>query len=632
MAPSLEVVSTRRFFRFFLSPLVVIVSAGLLAFLWFRSLAIEPFDFDESVYRQMAEEMKRAGSWLSQPVFNGEPYNHKPPLYIGILAGFSVLADGSAQQVTSFSSRTISILFSVALAVVLHLTWRSLVGIQRADKFEQRKINDFSLSPVFFLLMSFLPTFASSAVLLDPMLVFFTSLYVCSEALRIHSAKSSKTFSLLFFVTSVFGMAGATATKGLIGLVLPAGAALLFSISLHLRSMSSGLGKFAFDVMRTGIRDFLPAWIAAAFISGIFYFYLWQTGGAAFVEEFFIKHHFGRATSAMEGHSGSVLYYLPILFIGAGYTITWLLYMCVIGSFARKVLPQSESKESATLVQRQESQVLVVRWLLCWCSFCVGFFSFLATKLPNYIWPVWPALALLAGVVGCEFKVSLNGIARNVMHWFARWFVFLFPAFLLLVGFAVMLWEPFFARWFVLKPREEAIVSSVMQHSLPLGIGFLVAGFLVLAGSLLLRRWGELGVQRGRASVLYTGGVARWLSLFQIAGCAVLMLVVVPVAEEVMTLSVQQSTAKARMFLGVGEKLATSDLYSPNVVSSHGNPVLLGIGSSEWIFTGAEYNVILTPVWNIGLCRRHGYDIAQGSEYLRVCLRAYKRTLEGPGN
>lgn len=218
------------------------------------------------------------------------------------------------------------------------------------------------------------------------------------------------------------------------------------------------------------------------------------------------------------------------------------------------------------------------------------------------------------------------------MHWFARWFVFLFPAFLLLVGFSVMLWEPFFARWFVLKPREEAIVSSVMQHSLPFGIGFLVAGFLVLGGSLLLRRWGELSIQRGRASALYTGGVARWLSLFQIAGCAVLMLVVVPVAEEVMTLSVQQSTAKARMFLGVGEKLATSDLYSPNVVSSHGDPVLLGIGSSEWIFTGAENNVILTPVWNIGLCRRHGYDIAQGSEYLRVCLRAYKRTLEGPGN
>lgn len=632
MAPNVEVVITRRFFRFFLSPLVVILSAGLLAFLWFRSLAIEPFDFDESVYRQMAEEMKRAGRWLSQPIFNGEPYNHKPPLYIGVLAGFSALADGSAQQVTSFSSRTISILFSVALAVVLHWTWRSLVGIPRADKFENRKINDFSVSPVFFLLMSFLPTFASSAVLLDPMLVFFTSLYVCSEALRIHAIKSSNPFARLYFVISVVGMAAATATKGLIGLVLPAGAALLFSISLHLRSLNSGVGKFVFEVMRTGIRDFLPAWITAALISGVFYLFLWQTGGSKFVEEFFIKHHFGRATSAMEGHSGSVLYYLPILFIGAGYTLTWLFYMCVIGSFRRDIPPQNESEESVVLIQRQKSKVLVMRWLVCWCVFCVGFFSFLATKLPNYIWPVWPSLALLAAVVGCEFKVTLNGFARNVMHWVARWFVFLYPAFLLLAGFAVILFEPWFAHWFVLNPREQAVVESVMQHSLPLGIAFLIAGFLVLAGSLLLRRWGELSVKRGRASVFYTGGVARWLSLFQIAGCAVLMLVVVPVAEEVMTLSVQQSTVKARMFLGVGEKLAVADLYSPNVVSSSGEPVLLGIGSSEWIFTGARNNVILTPVWNVGLCRRHGYDIAQGSDYLRVCLRAYKRTLEGPGN
>lgn len=117
--------------------------------------------------------------------------------------------------------------------------------------------------------------------------------------------------------------------------------------------------------------------------------------------------------------------------------------------------------------------------------------------------------------------------------------------------------------------------------------------------------------------------------LFQTAAVAIIVLLVLPVAEDMVSITVQQSTAKARMFLGVGAKLATADLYSPTVVSSQREKVILGEPESASIFMDPKISVVLTPVWNLEVCRRHGFDIAQAVEYLRVCLRSYKQTLEG---
>ncbi|MEN9530470.1 MAG: hypothetical protein RI932_2343, partial [Pseudomonadota bacterium] len=607
-----------------LSPLVLMGAAGFLAFFWLRSLAVEPFDFDESVYRQMAEEMKRAGGWISQPLFNGEEYNHKPPTYISVLASFSALTDGSTPQVSSFSSRSVSIFFSVALAWLLQNTWATLIGFRKATSFELRRSREFRLPPTFFLMMSFLPVIASSAILLDPMLVFFTSLYFCSEAVRISRQHEQGSFSWWLFLGSVVGMTGAVMTKGLVGLVLPAGAAVVFlALKQGLHWRQSPLESLL-NVLKCGVRDFLPAWICALVASVAYYGLLWTSGGAAFVEEFFIKHHFGRATSAFEGHSGSVFYYLPIVVLGAGFTLSWLAYVYVVGTRKSHI-----SVDSSALNLNAEKSRMVQLWLIAWISFCLLFFSFLATKLPNYVWPVWPALALLASMAGHDTHFTMAKLPKKALHFFAQWSAFILPLALILLGLAVLIWEPALASFIKLQPREEAVLASFLQHSNLLSLGLLLAGIFLALGAILLRSWGELSFRRGRLSPLYAGGVARWLAFFQVAACAVLMAVVVPVGEEVMTLSVQQSALKAKMFLGVGEKLATADLYSPNVVSSHGEPVALGIGGSEWIFSDPKYNVILTPVWNVGVCQQRGYDVAQAAEFFRVCLRSYRRTLEG---
>ncbi|MEY4066718.1 MAG: hypothetical protein RIR26_2926 [Pseudomonadota bacterium] len=618
-----DVVSARNRFRLLTHPLIVIALSGCLVFLWLRSFAIEPFDFDESVYRAMAEEMKSAGSWLSQPLFNGEPYNHKPPTYLGVLASFSSLADGSTSGVTAFACRTVSVFFSALTAFVLYRCWRSLTGQVDESRFERRRSLSVSFSPVFFLLMSFLPTAASSAILLDPMLVFFTTLYVCSEAVRLAEGR----FSKVLLLGSVLGMTGATATKGLIGLVLPAGAAVLFTLLSHRRNLRENFGKGLLECLSSGLRSFFPSWLLAALCSFLFYLFLLKTGGQAFVEEFFLKHHFGRATAAMEGHDGSPVYYFFVLSLGAGLLCTWLVYAFLIRAQSQSEALAGEfvsSNETFLKAERAQS------WLLSWSLFCLIFFSFLATKLPNYIWPVFPALALLGSLMTqSNVRVRCSKFLFTAFRCFGIFSAFALPFAFVLASLVCFAWSPFLVGFVQLKPREDALVSAFMEFSSPLGFGFLGAGVFLLLGGLLLWRWGESSLRRGRIALAHSGGVLRCVSLFQVAACAVLMVVVAPVAEEVLTLPAQRAVVAARMHMGSQERLATSDLYSPNVVSSFGHPVLFGMGQNEWIFTEGHSKVILTPAWNVGLCSKHGYDIVQGIEYLRICLQQQADSLKG---
>jgi hypothetical protein len=612
----------RRSLNALLSPLVMIFIGGLVVLFCIRSFAIEPFDFDESIYRRMAEEMKAAGHWLSQPMFNGEAYNHKPPTYIGAIALLSWVIDGSEPQVTAFASRFLSLIFSFGTLFVLHTTWKKLTKRKSEHRFEERHQHRGGISPVYFYMMCFLPTVASTAVLLDPLLVLFTSLFFCSEALRIHARISGHSSAKSLWFLSCIGMTGATATKGLVGLVLPAGSAVLFCFWQNAELYSQNKVKYLFESLRLGLLKFFPQALVAAIASFGFYAFLWSTGGASFVEEFFVKHHFGRATSAMEGHGGSVFYYLPILLLGGGLTISWLL--------AGMFLPKCSSQELADISKdAPEAETAVKRWLVSWSLFCTLFFSLLATKLPNYIWPVWPALALLASVGPWMSGKPSRRIVANLTRFSTFTIPFVLPITFMILAICLLLWEPWLSGLFSLQERESAILASVLLRREELVAGFFVAGASLLLAAFFMKAWMTRAGLTRRLAGLHSLGVVRVLALMQMLACTSLMLLVVPAAEDVMTGAVQQSTARARMFLGVGDRLSTADLYSPTVVSASNEPVVLGIGDAEWLFADPKTTVVLTPIWNLSVCEKSGFDVALAVEYLRICLRSYRQTLEG---
>jgi hypothetical protein len=53
-----------------------------------------------------------------------------------------------------------------------------------------------------------------------------------------------------------------------------------------------------------------------------------------------------------------------------------------------------------------------VCFLICWAAVYVGFFSLAQTKLPNYILPVYPPLALLTARFLLRWRVGLAGVPR----------------------------------------------------------------------------------------------------------------------------------------------------------------------------------------------------------------------------
>ena len=87
--------------------------------------------------------------------------------------------------------------------------------------------------------------------------------------------------------------------------------------------------------------------------------------GMAFIEGFFIKHNLSRFNTSFEEHSGSILYYIPVLIVGM-MPFTGLLFTVI---FNIKTLLRNHTN----------------RFLLIWFVFVFVFFSLSGTKLPHYI-------------------------------------------------------------------------------------------------------------------------------------------------------------------------------------------------------------------------------------------------------
>jgi 4-amino-4-deoxy-L-arabinose transferase-like glycosyltransferase len=176
--------------------------------------------------------------------------------------------------------------------------------------------------------------------------------------------------------------------KGPVGLVLPLAAFLLFA---------SWQG--AVDPGRTGPRPlrllaaFRAGWrgihatticLAACIVAAPWYAAVTLRTDGQWLREFLLVHNAGRFAAPMEGHSGSmVLYYPLVLLVGM---FPWSSAAALIGHHAHRGLGADDGGI------RSGSRLLLA-WLAAW----VIPFSLAATKLPGYVWPAYPAIAVLTG-------------------------------------------------------------------------------------------------------------------------------------------------------------------------------------------------------------------------------------------
>jgi 4-amino-4-deoxy-L-arabinose transferase-like glycosyltransferase len=285
------------------------------------------------------------GDWVT-PRYNGYKYFEKPPLQAwATAAAFKVFGIGDWQArlwtaLTGFLT-ILAIGFTGARIFNTRAGWLAAVVL--------------ASSPMWIISGHFNS--------LDMGLSSFLVAALCSLLLA-QTASNKSSCRYWMWACWVF-MALATLSKGVIGAAIPAMVFIAYSVSTWNWKIWTRLRLFS------GLILFLA--ITAP------WFILVAQRNPEFLEFFFIHEHLQRFTQDAHSRTGPIYYFVPLLLIGI---LPWVLQI-------PKALTQ------AWLERRREFSS---GWLLvCWFVVIFAFFSVSRSKLPGYIIPIFPALALLIG-------------------------------------------------------------------------------------------------------------------------------------------------------------------------------------------------------------------------------------------
>ena len=317
--------------------------------IWFGNLEyrklIKP---DEGRYAEIPREMVVSGDWVT-PRLNDLKYFEKPPLqYWATAVAYEVFGE---QQ---WTSRLWAALTGLAGVLLAWFTGTRLFG-REAGLYAALILGSSSL----YALMAHVNT-------LDMGVTFFITLGIFSLLLaqKETATASRRNWMLLAWAA----MALAVLSKGLMGVILP------------------GAALFLYSVLNRDLR----IWLRMHWVSGILMFLLvaapWfvlvMRANPEFFQFFFIHEHFERFTTKVHGRYQPWHYFVPVLLFGM---LPWTLLM--FDALLRTW--RGSSAEARTFSAE--------RFLLVWAVFIYFFFTISSSKLPSYLLPMFPALALLMG-------------------------------------------------------------------------------------------------------------------------------------------------------------------------------------------------------------------------------------------
>ena len=137
-------------------------------------------------------------------------------------------------------------------------------------------------------------------------------------------------------------------------------------------------------------RSMFRHWSEAALAVGVFvlvastwYVPVTLRNGSVFIDEFFVNHHFKRYLTNKYQHPQPAYFYIGILLGGA---LPWSFFVLPAIARLKYLRPREGARDS----------LLALCW--AWMLLTVGFFSFSTSKLPGYILPAFPALAIILAV------------------------------------------------------------------------------------------------------------------------------------------------------------------------------------------------------------------------------------------
>ena len=391
---------------------------GLFTLVWFGSLdyrhLVKP---DEGRYAEIAREMAINGDWVT-PRLNGIKYFEKPP--------FQYWMTAIAYQTFGVNEWTARLWTALSGFLGIVVVW--FAGARLFGRTAGELGALFLATNLYYVALGHINT-------LDMGLTFFLTLSVAGFLLAQRELPQSPRERNRMLI-AWGAAAGAVLSKGLIGIVIPCASLVIYSL-LN--------------------RDFTP-WRRLHILPGLLifiglaapWFVAVTLRNPEFPNFFFIHEHFQRFASTIHRRAEPPWYFLPILIIGL---VPWI-PLVLTGIVNAWRAPSQREVFSPR------------RFLLVWCAFVLLFFSISGSKLPAYLLPLFPALALLLGP-------SLSSVKRPAL--------FATAALAIAISIVGLIALPFELD----ARRESAIIALYRDYARWINVAF---GILGIAGIFTLAK------------------------------------------------------------------------------------------------------------------------------------------------
>ncbi|WP_439624837.1 ArnT family glycosyltransferase [Gemmata sp.] len=357
------------------------------------------WDMDEAVNSQAAREMRDADTWVI-PTFNYQLRTAKP-----VMLYWLQRASYAAFGVSEWSARLPSVLAGWLIVLLTYELARGMFGRPTG-----------LLGGVVLASVTHFAVLTHAATPDATLLLYTTLTYYLFWTLHQNGSRR-------WWVPTAAACGLAMLTKGPVGLALP-GAVILAYFAWN-RELGRLLDRRIFAAALTFILVGIPWYgLVAA-----------ETRGE-WLRAFFGNENVNRFMSPMEGHSGGVWFYPLTVTVLFSPWSAFLLAAVWYGVRATKrdgesgrhgegenktqgddgaesSLPISPSPRLPISPTTDDGDTRAYRFLVCWAGLYLVFFSAAATKLPNYVFPLYPALAVLTA----RFLIAWRDGSLTVPRW-----------------------------------------------------------------------------------------------------------------------------------------------------------------------------------------------------------------------
>lgn len=320
------------------------------------------WDIDEGLNAEAAREMLERQSWI-KPTFNYELRTAKPVM----LYWLQMLSFQICGEVNEWTARLPSVLAAMVSVLLTYELARQMGGVGTG------------LLAGIVLASAIQFSMLARAATPDSVLLAFTVLtYYCYWTY-------SRDGSRAWFIPTGIAAGLAVLTKGPIGVALPG-----LVIVMHLLWTGQLRRLLTWHLLLGGgafLAVALPWYILIAV----------ETKGE-YLRQFIGNENVSRFLSPKENHHGPIVYHLGALLVCFA---PWSAFLAPTLWYAVRGCRRPPTVGVPMFPQQTGSDTLwnertdAYRFLLCWFLAYLVFFSIAATKLPNYILPLYPALAIL---------------------------------------------------------------------------------------------------------------------------------------------------------------------------------------------------------------------------------------------